>query len=269
MTCDDGYQPEVLIAGQPQAYEYLKSPMAGDWNGHAFSAHTMPPLEPIDVCIFIKERLNSVGLPEAVFSVPARILMGNLAGGSFTTTNLLCQMSLILAQQQSASFVDEQLVRSAYAALGQGQKQIAARTVPANYDTDADGEIFVRFAGSLVARHQLEDQLLLGRAEWNQICLRSAEVSRSHATIFRADNGFYIKDLDSVNGLTVNDEQYTRHKLTDRDVIAIGPFQLTFAAPAALEKRAARLPPRRAAEEAAKRWPNKIEQSYQWLRRLI
>ena len=128
--CDDGYTPELLIAGQPQAYEYLKSPMARDWSSRQFTVHRIPPLEPLDVCVYIKERLNSAGLPEAVFTPPARVLMGKLAGGSFVTTNLLCQVSLVLARRREATFVDEELVHAAYAQLGKGQEQAVAREIP-------------------------------------------------------------------------------------------------------------------------------------------
>jgi hypothetical protein len=140
LICDDGYQPEVVIAGQPQAYEYLKSPMARDWNKHQFAVHRIPPLKPLDVCVYIKERLNSVGLPEAVFSPPTRVLMGKLAGGSFVTTNLLCQISLITARQRAVTFVDEEIVKAAYSA-----------------------------ASKLVSRHPLEDELLLGRGGNNKV----------------------------------------------------------------------------------------------------
>jgi len=251
LVCDDGYEPEVLIAGQPQAYEFLKSPMARDWNKRHFVAHNLPPLEPLDVCVYIKERLNSVGLPEAVFSPPARVLMGKLAGGSFVTTNLLCQMSLVMARQQGVTFVDEDIVNAAYAELSKGQEQAVAREIPSLNEIDEEGELFVSLNGKLVSRHALADELLLGRGGNNQVSLHSAEVSRRHATVIRHDDTYYVEDLGSVNGLTVNGELTTRRKLADRDVITIGPFQLTFAAPAVAEDETERHPPLRIIEDDA------------------
>ena len=251
LVCDDGYQPEVLISGKPQAYEYLTSPMARDWNNHQFAVHRIPPLESLDVCVYIKERLNSAGLPEAVFSPPSRVLMGKLAGGSFVTTNLLCQMSLITARQRGVTFVDEEIVKVAYAELGKGQEQAVAREIPSVNEIGEDGELFVSLNGKLVSRHDLADELLLGRGGSNQVSLHSAEVSRRHATIVKADSDFYIEDLGSINGLTVNGELATRRKLVDRDVITIGPFQLTFAAPASAEEQSERLPQLRVIKEEA------------------
>ena len=230
--------------------------MARDWNKHHFVVHAIPPLESLDVCVYIKERLNSVGLPEAVFSPPSRVLMGKLAGGSFVTTNLLCQMSLIRARQQGATFVDEDIVNAAYAELGKGQEQAVAREIPSVNEISEDGELFVSLDGKLVSRHHLADEMLLGRGGNNQISLHSAEVSRNHATIVRKDDGYYVEDLGSVNGLTVNGELATRRKLDDRDVITIGPFQLTFAAPASVEDESERHPPLRIIEDDA---PNSLE----------
>ena len=249
LECDDGYVPDLIIAGQPQAYEYLKSPMARGWNSCQFAVHRMPPLEPLDVCVYIKDRLNSVDLPEAVFSPAARVLMGKLSGGSFTTTNLLCQLSLVLARQRGTTFVDDELVQAAYAQLGKGQEQAAARELPTTRSVGGEGGLFVSQGGRLVTQCDLDKRLLLGRADHNQICLRAPEVSRHHATIVRVGTGYYIEDLDSVNGLTINGELSKRRKLNDRDVITIGPFQITFAAPAADASTGPR-PPLRAVDDS-------------------
>ena len=121
LVCDDGYSPELLIAGQPQAYEYLKSPMARGWNTCLFAVHRLPRLKPLDVRVYVEERLKSAGLPKTVFSHSARVLTGQLAGGSFTTANLLCQMALVMARQRSETFVGKKLVSSAYASLVRDQ----------------------------------------------------------------------------------------------------------------------------------------------------
>ena len=259
LECDDGYVPELLIAGQPQAYEYLKSPMARDWNTCQFAVHRIPPLEPLDVCMYIKERLNSVGLPEAVFAPAARVLMGKLAGGSFTTTNLLCQMSLVLARKRGATFVDDEIVQAAYSALGKGQEQAVARDLPATRNVGEEGGIFVSRGGELIGQYNLEKRLLLGRADHNQICLDAPEVSRHHATIVCDDECYYVEDLDSLNGLMVNGELRTRRLLEDRDVITIGPFQITFVAPISEEARGERRPPLQAVEETRDTWQSAEE----------
>ena len=169
------------------------------------------------------------------------------------TTNLLCQMSLIRARQQDVTFVDEEIVNAAYAELGKGQEQAVAREIPSVNEIGEDGELFVSLNGKLVSRHDLADELLLGRGGNNQVALHSAEVSRRHATIVRADDSYYVEDLGSITGLTVNGELCTRRKLADRDVITIGPFQVTFAAPATTEELSERRAPLRIIQDDPQR----------------
>ena len=95
--------------------------------------------------------------------------MGKLAGGAFVTTNLLCQISLITARQRAVTFVDEEIVKAAYAELGKGQEQAVAREIPSVSEIGEDGELFVILGGKLVSRHPLEDELLLGRGGNNKV----------------------------------------------------------------------------------------------------
>lgn len=72
------------------------------------------------------------------------------------------------------------------------------------------------------------DQLVAGRARDCDIHLDEAEVSRRHAIFVREDGGYEVRDLDSVNGLLVNGEKTTRHRLELGDVVKIEAFEMTF-----------------------------------------
>ncbi|KAI4484731.1 hypothetical protein M0804_007297 [Polistes exclamans] len=64
-----------------------------------------------------------------------------------------------------------------------------------------------------------------GRGKENQILCLSLMVSRKHCLFFRNDNEIYVMDLESSNGVYVNDvKQQARHmvKLNDNDIIGIG-----------------------------------------------
>ncbi|XP_043497222.1 helicase sen1 [Polistes fuscatus] len=64
-----------------------------------------------------------------------------------------------------------------------------------------------------------------GRGKENQILCLSLMVSRKHCLFFRNDNEIYVMDLESSNGIYVNDvKQQARHmvKLNDNDIIGIG-----------------------------------------------
>lgn len=69
----------------------------------------------------------------------------------------------------------------------------------------------------------------LGRSKNNEITLRDSSVSRRHAEINR-DKGdeFTLIDLNSLNGVFVNNEKIGRYKLKEGDIIDIGDISLRF-----------------------------------------
>jgi len=69
----------------------------------------------------------------------------------------------------------------------------------------------------------------LGRSKNNEITLRDSSVSRRHAEIHR-DQGdeFTLIDLNSLNGVFVNNEKIGRYKLKEGDIVEIGDVNLRF-----------------------------------------
>ena len=70
---------------------------------------------------------------------------------------------------------------------------------------------------------------LIGRSTSNHLTVSSAEISREHAAIDRADDVLVVQDRQSRAGTFVNDEPVEEHVLTDGDRIRLGPtLELTF-----------------------------------------
>ncbi|HSS65910.1 MAG TPA: FHA domain-containing protein [Gammaproteobacteria bacterium] len=69
----------------------------------------------------------------------------------------------------------------------------------------------------------------IGRHSDNDLTIRDASISRQHAEIHRRRNGsFTITDLDSVNGVFVNQKKIDSVTLTDGDLIEIGDKSFRF-----------------------------------------
>jgi pSer/pThr/pTyr-binding forkhead associated (FHA) protein len=67
----------------------------------------------------------------------------------------------------------------------------------------------------------LKEQLLVGRRESCDIVLRFANVSAHHCQL-SVDNGYlYVRDLQSRNGIKVNDIRVTERRLDPGDELAI------------------------------------------------
>ena len=74
----------------------------------------------------------------------------------------------------------------------------------------------------------LKDKITIGRSEDNDIVLLNNSVSRNHARITKTEEGYFITDLGSFNGIKLNGKLIQSAKLKHDDKIGIGPIELTF-----------------------------------------
>ncbi len=73
------------------------------------------------------------------------------------------------------------------------------------------------------------DLFSIGRHSDNDLTLNDPSISRHHATIERRKDGsFAITDLESMNGIFVNNRQHKRTVLRDGDLIELGDVPLRF-----------------------------------------
>ncbi|GAA2520546.1 FHA domain-containing protein [Rarobacter incanus] len=72
------------------------------------------------------------------------------------------------------------------------------------------------------------DAVTAGRSERADIFLDDATVSRKHAVFERADGGFRVRDVGSLNGTYLNRERIDAALLHTGDEVQIGKFRLTY-----------------------------------------
>lgn len=74
-----------------------------------------------------------------------------------------------------------------------------------------------------------KDSIIIGRSKKNDITTKIKFVSLKHCTIYKEDNRFYIKDLDSSNGTYVNRKKTDGPTLLrNKDIITLGPKGAVF-----------------------------------------
>lgn len=79
------------------------------------------------------------------------------------------------------------------------------------------------------ARYLLDqDSTTAGRHPEADIFLDDVTVSRRHVKLLRAEAGFEVEDLGSLNGTYVNHDRVDRYLLRNGDEVQIGKFRLTF-----------------------------------------
>jgi pSer/pThr/pTyr-binding forkhead associated (FHA) protein len=74
----------------------------------------------------------------------------------------------------------------------------------------------------------IQETLTIGRKADNTLVIEDAAVSGHHARIVKVQAVFFLEDLMSTNGTTINGRPIMRHQLHDADVIAIGQHRLVF-----------------------------------------
>lgn len=71
-------------------------------------------------------------------------------------------------------------------------------------------------------------QLTIGRKPGNDLVIDDPSVSSYHARLTQVQSVYFLEDLDSTNGTTVNDKRIDRRQLKGDDRIAIGKHTLIF-----------------------------------------
>ena len=69
-------------------------------------------------------------------------------------------------------------------------------------------------------------RLLIGRHPWNDVQLDHDSVSRHHAMLVREGGYWTVVDLNSTNGIRVNDRLVRQERLNHGDVVQVGRFRL-------------------------------------------
>jgi len=74
----------------------------------------------------------------------------------------------------------------------------------------------------------IHETFTIGRKANNSLVIEDAAMSGQHARIVKVQAVYFLEDLQSTNGTSVNNRPITRHQLRDADVITIGQHRLVF-----------------------------------------
>lgn len=83
-------------------------------------------------------------------------------------------------------------------------------------------------SGGPDAEVQLEGRTVAGRAPTCAVTLSDSTVSREHAAFVRRDTGWWVVDLNSTNGTSVNGQAAAEHPVHDGDRITLGDAVVEF-----------------------------------------
>jgi chromosome segregation ATPase len=131
----------------------------------------------------------------------------------------------------------EQETAASAVLVGHIQKSITRldSDTPQGHEPAADGatRLLIRTDGDTEVVHVLGRKTTVGRTPDNDLQIDAKFISRHHAVILAGPAHAIIEDLNSTNGVTVNNRRITRQPLKDGDSVVIGKTQFRFVVRAA------------------------------------
>lgn len=74
----------------------------------------------------------------------------------------------------------------------------------------------------------IQNEKMLGRSAENAICIPHKRLSRRHARLFPEGTAWFVEDLNSTNGVFVNEKKVQRAQLNDGDIVKFGPLPFRY-----------------------------------------
>ena len=126
----------------------------------------------------------------------------------------------------------EQETAASAVLVGHIQKSITRldSDAPQGHEPAADGatRLLIRTDGETEVVHVLGRKTTVGRTPDNDLQIDAKFISRHHAVLLAGPAHAIIEDLNSTNGVMVNNRRITRQPLKDGDTVVIGKTQFRF-----------------------------------------
>ena len=227
----------IILTGQPELKETLESPGLKQLVQRVRLRFHLGPLDRSEMREYIEHRLETAGCPRRdLFDEECFDTLHRYTGGVPRLINTLCDSALLCAFADEKETVGPAELQAAIAELGWKEHESNTglfeklnsldRRKP--HDSHVT-RIEVRSDGEV-----LEDltfppgRIIIGRSPDNEIYIKSKFVSLHHAQLISDTSGCFIEDLNSTNGIFIDEKQIKKQKLQDGDVVTLGVHELVY-----------------------------------------
>jgi type II secretory pathway predicted ATPase ExeA len=227
----------IILAGQPELRETLDSPELKQLVQRVRLRFHLGALDQHDMREYIEHRLQVAGRTEpGLFTDDAYPLIYRYSGGVPRLINTICDSSLLVAFADDKTEIGPEDIENTAEELGwhehedtTGEHEAMPRLVPTKASKNYVTRVVYRRNGQQVGEYLFEaGRVLIGRALDSEIQVDSRFVSRHHAQIVSSNEGCFVEDLNSTNGILLNGKPAKKQLLADGDVIAIDEHELVY-----------------------------------------
>jgi len=227
----------IILAGQPELKGSLDSPKLKQLVQRVRLRFHLGPLDSREMREYINHRVTVAGRENAdLFDDSSFDIVHRYSGGVPRLINTLCDTALLCAFADEKPTVDADDIMAAVAELNWKEHasntglydkllQVSERLVDHSNVT----QIELRSDGDRLSVQSFPmGRVIIGRSPDNEIYVKSKFVSRHHAQLVSDENGCVIEDLNSTNGVFVNEKQVKKYRLRDGDVVSLGVHDLVY-----------------------------------------
>ncbi len=227
----------IILAGQPELKDTLDSPRLKQLTQRVRLRFHIGPLDSREMREYIKHRLQVAGREQGeLFDDATYDIIHRYSGGVPRLINTLCDTALLCAFADEKEIVDTADVMAAvteldwkehesntglYDKLQQVKERLDVQTNVTQIELRSDGD-------RLSVQAFPVGRIIIGRSPDNEIYIKSKFVSRHHAQLVSDEDGCFIEDLNSTNGVFIGEKQIKKHRLSDGDVVTIGVHELVY-----------------------------------------
>jgi len=227
----------IILAGQPELKDTLDSDKLKQLVQRVRLRFHLGALDLRDARAYMDHRLEIAGRKgEELFDDDCYNVIYRYSGGIPRLVNTICDSALLVGFADEKDRITGVDIEATAAELGWQEHEDTTgthRAMPHLVHEQSAKEflarIEVRSEGEQVAEYFLAaGRVIIGRSQDNEIYIDSKFISRHHAQLVNSEAGCVVEDLNSTNGILMDDVPIKKHKLKDGDVISIGVHEFVY-----------------------------------------
>lgn len=208
----------VLLGGEPLEQQ-LAAPRMHALRQMIRWQHRLEPLGVVETRDYLEFRVEAAGSkrPRALFTAEAAKRIHELSGGLPGRIDRIAGMALDAAAGTAETVVEVHSVEAVIGSLSAEDRPKPRRIASLDVSMDQQPRARIRLNAS---------RLMIGRHPWNDVQLDHDSVSRHHAMLVREGGHWTIVDLNSTNGIRVNDYPVKQQRLRQGDIVQVGRYRM-------------------------------------------